>query len=143
MPYPTRALPAHSRPLGDMNITPLIDVMLVLLIMFILAIPIATHALQIPLPSGPNKLAIERVNLVTIDAQDRLYWNGAALERQELLNQLTAAAALPDEPVLRFTPAAPASYEMSARTIALIKDAGVTRFAFSGNEKYRAFGRAD
>ena len=139
MPYPSRSMPAHAQPLGELNITPLIDVMLVLLIMFILAIPIATHALQIPLPSGPNKLAIERVNLVTIDVQDRLYWNGSALDRQELLNQLAAAAAMPDEPVLRFEPEARASYETSARTIALIKDAGVTRFAFSGNEKYRNF----
>ena len=74
----------------------------VLLIMFIMVIPIATHALQVPLPTGHATEEIRDVNVVTIDAQDRLYWNGAELDRQELLNQLAAAAALPDEPVLRF-----------------------------------------
>ena len=140
MPYPSHALAPAGRPMGDMNITPLIDVMLVLLIMFIMVIPIATHALQVPLPTGRATEEIRDINVVTIDAQDRLYWNGAELDRQELLNQLAAAAALPDEPVLRFEPDARASYETSARTIALIKDSGVERFAFTGNEKYRQFG---
>ncbi|MXO52024.1 biopolymer transporter ExbD [Erythrobacter gaetbuli] len=140
MPYPSRTLAPAGRPMGDMNITPLIDVMLVLLIMFIMVIPIATHALQIPLPSGGATEEIRDVNVVTIDAQDRLYWNGAELDRQQLLNQLAAGADMPEEPLLRFEPHAFSSYEASARTIALIKDAGVTRFAFVGNEKYREFG---
>ncbi|MCA0910268.1 ExbD/TolR family protein [Qipengyuania gaetbuli] len=140
MPYPSRTLAPAGRPMGDMNITPLIDVMLVLLIMFIMVIPIATHALQVPLPTGRATEEIRDVNVVTIDAQDRLYWNGAELDQQDLLNQLAAAADKPEEPLLRFEPHAFASYEASARTIALIKDAGVTRFAFVGNEKYREFG---
>lgn len=140
MPYPSRALASAGRPMGDMNITPLIDVMLVLLIMFIMVIPIGTHALQVPLPTGRATEEIRDVNVVTIDAQDRLYWNGVELDRQELLNQLAAAADMREEPLPRFEPDARASYETSARTIALIKDAGVTRFAFAGNEKYRTFG---
>ncbi|MBY6015391.1 biopolymer transporter ExbD [Qipengyuania gaetbuli] len=140
MPYPSRALASAGRPMGDMNITPLIDVMLVLLIMFIMVIPIGTHALQVPLPTGRATEEIRDVNVVTIDAQDRLYWNGVELDRQELLNQLAAAADMREEPLLRFEADAFASYEASAGTIALIKDSGVTRFAFVGNEKYRQFG---
>lgn len=128
-----------SRPMADMNITPLIDVLLVLLIMFIMVIPIATHTLLVPLPNGGPGLAIERVNTVHIDDADRLYWNGQPLDRQALLNQLAATAKAAPQAVLRFEPDARASYDSSAKTIALIKDAGVERFAFVGNEKFRHF----
>ncbi len=127
------------RPLSDMTITPLIDVLLVLLIMFIMVIPIATHTLLVPLPNGGPSFAIERVNTVHVDEADRLYWNGQPLDRQALLNQLAATAKAAPQPVLRFEPDAHASYDASAKTIALIKDSGVERFAFVGNEKYRSF----
>lgn len=140
MPYSARIRQDIGRPMSDMNITPLIDVMLVLLIMFIIVIPIATHALQIPLPTAGPALHIKDENVVHIDEGDTLYWNGTAIDRQGLLNQLAATAAMADEPVLRFEPAPRASYAVSANTIALIKDAGVTRFVFVGNEKYREFG---
>ena len=126
--------------MSDMNITPLIDVMLVLLIMFIVVIPIATHALSIPLPNGKGIFRTEAINTVHIDARDRLYWNGQSLDGQQLLNQLAGAAALTEQPQIRFDPDPRASYNRSARTIALIKDSGIEKFAFVGNEKYRAFG---
>lgn len=137
MPYP-RAMSA-DRPIGEINTTPLIDVMLVLVVMFIIVIPIATHTLEVPLPNGAGGLPVERTNTITIDERDRLFWNGATVTRQELLNQLASSAAMPQQPVIRFEPAANASYDQSARTIALIKDSGITRFAFAGNEKYRRF----
>ena len=140
MAYSARIRQDIGRPMSDMNITPLIDVMLVLLIMFIIVIPIATHALQIPLPTAGPALHIKDENVVHIDEGDTLYWNGTAIDRQGLLNQLAATSVMADEPVLRFEPAPRASYAVSASTIALIKDAGVTRFAFVGNEKYREFG---
>ncbi|MDG5752162.1 biopolymer transporter ExbD [Qipengyuania sp. XHP0211] len=126
--------------MSEMNITPLIDVMLVLLIMFIIVIPIATHALAMPLPNGKGIFRTEVINTVHIDARDRLYWNGQSLDRQQLLNQLAGAAALTEQPQIRFDPDPRASYDRSARTIALIKDSGIEKFAFVGNERYRAFG---
>ena len=90
MPYPATARHYGGRPMSDLNITPLIDVMLVLLIMFILAIPIATHGLQVPLPNGAPTNPIEETNVVHIDASDRLFWNGAEMDRQGLLNQLVS-----------------------------------------------------
>lgn len=142
MPYSThrRASRFAGRPMSAMNITPLIDVMLVLLIMFIMVIPLATHAVQIPLATGPATKAILDTNIVHIDESDRLFWNGQGVSQEELLNQLAATAASPEEPVVRFEPARLASYNTSAKTIALIKDSGVTKFAFGGNEKYRQFG---
>ena len=141
MPYPATMRQNVGRPMSDLNITPLIDVMLVLLIMFILAIPIATHALQVPLPSGSPSNPIEETNVVHIDASDRLFWNGAEMDRQGLLNQLAGVAAMDSQPVVRFDPDGRASYATSARTIALIKDSGVENFAFVGNDRYRNFGR--
>ena len=140
MPYRIRSKPMAMRPMSEMNITPLIDVMLVLLIMFIIVIPIATHALAIPLPNGKGIFRTEAINTVHIDARDRLYWNGQSLDRQQLLNQLAGAAALTDQPQIRFDPDPRASYDRSASTIALIKDSGIEKFAFIGNERYRAFG---
>ena len=140
MPYPHSSRTAVGQPMSEMNITPLIDVMLVLLIMFIIVIPIATHALAIPLPNGKGIFRTEAINTVHIDARDRLYWNGQSLDRQQLLNQLAGAAALTDQPQIRFDPDPRASYARSARTIALIKDAGIEKFAFVGNERHRVFG---
>ena len=143
MPFAARRTPAHDTFFSDMNVTPFIDVLLVLLIMFIMVIPIATHALLIPLPDGPGPEKVLDSNVVHIDRSDRLYWNGVEMDRQTLLNQLASAAALEEQPVVRFDPDALASYDTSARTIALIKDSGIRNFAFVGNHQYRNFGRPD
>ena len=72
-------------------------------------------------------------NTVAITAEDQLLWNGNAVTRDELSAQVSAASAREEQPLLRFEPDALASYDTSARTITLIKDAGATRFAFVGN----------
>ncbi|MBX7533851.1 biopolymer transporter ExbD [Qipengyuania sp. 1XM1-15A] len=141
MAFTARRVPLQNQPMSEMNVTPFIDVLLVLLIMFIMVIPIATHALLIPLPNGEGPEEILPENVVHIDSADRLFWNGAELSRQEMLNQLASTAALDKQPVVKFEPDALASYQASARTIALIKDSGVKNFAFVGNHKYRQFGR--
>ena len=142
MPVAARRTYDHRTMFSEMKVTPFIDVLLVLLIMFIMVIPMATHALLIPLPTDNPSLQIRAENIVRIDAADRLYRNGQQLDRQRLLNQLAGAAAMDPEPLIRFEPDAKASYETSAHTIALIKDSGVDSFAFTGNYHYREFGRA-
>lgn len=138
---PNMYAPSKSRSMGEMNVTPFIDVLLVLLIMLILAIPIQTHQTTVDLPQGPVDIdfAVLEENTVFIDADDQLFWNGARLSREQLSAQVAAASAMEEEPLLRFEPAALASYDASAQTITLIKDAGATRFAFVGNHKYRSF----
>ena len=125
-----------------MNVAPFIDVLPVFLIMFILVIPLATHALLIPLPTDTPSLEIRADNTLGIDADDRLHWSGQQAERQDLLNQLAGAAEMAPEPLVRFEPHAKASYPTSVRTIALIKDAGIESFAFSGSHRFHKFGRA-
>ena len=133
--------PKQSRAMGNMNVTPFIDVLLVLLIMLIMAVPIKVHETTIDLPGEPitPPLAILEQNTVGITAQDQLLWNGDRVTREQLRVQVAAASARPDEPLLRFEPDALASYDASARAIVLIKEAGATRFAFVGNHRYAAF----
>lgn len=140
------AAPAHeSSPMGDLNTTPLIDVMLVLLVMFIITIPVATHEVEIPLPiPRPIDDPLPPVNLVenriVIDAQDQLFWNGEPITERQMVGLIADTLVLATEPELQFEPAANASYERAAHTLNSIKASGVTRFGFVGNEKYRALG---
>ena len=130
-----------ERPMGEINTTPLIDVMLVLLIMFVITIPAATHSVGIDLPTKcPDCPAPDTLkNRLTIDDSDTLRWNGAAITEAQLAAVLRQTLAMPMEPELQFQPSANASYDASARALATIKASGVTRFGFVGNERYRQF----
>ncbi|WP_233991998.1 ExbD/TolR family protein [Porphyrobacter sp. AAP82] len=136
---PSLAAP-RPQPLSAMNVTPFIDVLLALLIMLILAIPMAANVTPVDLPSdGTPKHPVLESNVLTIDAADRTLWNGHVVTACELRAQLAAAGDLPLQPVLRFEPEAQASYDKSARTLALIREVGADSFIFAGNEKYRDF----
>ena len=130
-------------PMGDLNTTPLIDVMLVLLIMFIITIPVATHEVEIPLPipapeTEPNPPINLVKNKIVIDGRDQLFWNGTQINDRQMTSLIADTLLLTTEPELQFEPSANASYERAARTLNLIKGSGVTKFGFVGNEKYRA-----
>ena len=132
-------------PLGEMNTTPLIDVMLVLLVMFILAVPAAVNQVPIDLPapspidSHPELL---KQNDLTVAANGQLAWNGAPLNEAALFAVLRQAANTTPESLVRFRPDGAAPYGSSARVLRFIKLAGITNFAFIGNEQYGAFGKA-
>lgn len=143
MTYSARYRRQYPEPMAQMNITPLIDVMLVLLIMFIMVIPLTTNALLVPLPTDKGQFEVLEINRIHIDAQDRLFWNEHQVDRQGLLNQLATAAAQPLKPAILFEPDALASYDRSAKTIALIKDSGIEKFGFVGNERFRTFTNGD
>lgn len=131
-----------DEPMSEMNTTPLIDVMLVLLIMLIMTVPLSTHALQVDLPSHcdncPHPDATK--NKITLDARDTIRWNGFVVDRQQLSALLRQSLAMPVEPELQFEPAPNASYLMSAELMNDVRQSGVTKFGFVGNEKYRKFG---
>ena len=132
-------------PMMEMNTTPLIDVMLVLLIMFIITIPVATHAVNIdlPAPSPPTDVPIDPIkNKIVLTPMNEILWNGDPINSSELIYNLVASKTIVPEPELQFEPDAQASYELSAKVLNIIKVSGVTKFGFVGNEKYRVFGRA-
>ena len=131
-------------PMMEMNMTPLIDVLLVLLIMFIITIPVATHSVDIDLPT-PSPVPADFVeptkNKLVLTAADQILWNGNAISEGQLVTLLNQSKAIQPEPELQFEPEARASYEISARVLNLIKASGVTKFGFVGNERYRVFGK--
>ena len=147
MPYSgqSRLKPVPVRPIADINTTPLIDVMLVLLIMMIITIPLPPHSLEVDLPPpGPLPPGLEldpTINKVVVTTQGNLLWNGQAVDAGGLTALVAASTRLPKEPQLHFEPEPTAGYEESAKTIQLIKAAGATRFAFVGNQRYRTFDR--
>ena len=134
---------AHSdQPFNQMNTTPLIDVLLVLLIMFIMSVPIAAHSIEVDLPSC-NDCPVPDLeplrNKIVIDAGDRILWNGEPVSREQLQVLLSATADLSVEPETQFEPDARASYDTVAKTLQQIKASGITKFGFVGNERYRDF----
>ncbi|HMT46378.1 MAG: hypothetical protein RL702_660 [Pseudomonadota bacterium] len=134
-----------GEPMMEMNTTPLIDVMLVLLIMFIITIPVATHAVNIDLPSPaatPPDVKIERTkNKVVVSPASEILWNGTPLSEGQLLSALQATLAIKPEPELQFQPDAQAPYDTSAKVLNIIKGSGVTAFGFVGNEQYSEFSK--
>jgi biopolymer transport protein ExbD len=132
-------------PMMEMNTTPLIDVMLVLLIMMILSIPPATHSVNIdlPVPSETPPTDIDPIkNKIVISPDNQILWNGTAISDNQLVTNLEATKALPVEPELQYQPDAQASYDLSVKVLNIIKTSGVTKFGFVGNEQYRAFDKA-
>jgi biopolymer transport protein ExbD len=134
-----------GEPMMDMNMTPLIAVLLVLLIMFIITIPVATHSVDIDLPQGnppPQDIVVDPVkNKLVLTQADQILWNGTPVDSGQLVTLLSETTRMSVEPELQFEPEPLASYDISAKVLQIIKTSGVTKFGFVGNEKYRAFGK--
>lgn len=132
----------RMQPINDLNTTPLIDVLLVLLVMFIITIPLQTHKVAVDLPQpGPVTLVQPDPvrNRITIDAAGTIRWNGAAIDRRNLRMLLARSKALPTEPALDLVPDADARYAVVDSVLADIRRAGVTKLGLPGNEVYQAF----
>ncbi len=136
-----------GEPMMEMNTTPLIDVMLVLLIMFIITIPVQTHAIKIDLPvdtgdSDPPPIDPVK-NILGITEQNVVIWNGTPVSLSQVRNFLQQTRNMVPEPELQFIPDPNSNYLTVDRTLAVVKQSGVTKFGFVGNENYASFGKAD
>ena len=123
----------------DINTTPLIDVMLVLLIMFIITIPIQTHAVKMNMPIGPSSPPPKPPEIIRIDVDfdGRIGWNGEVIpDRNALESRLQAVAALPDQPEVHLRPNKLVQYETVAMIMASAQRLGVTKIGLVGNEQF-------
>ena len=138
--YPT----VHQRPLSDINTTPLIDVLLVLLVMLIITIPVATHSIDVDLTPMEVSIAPDPIsNRVGIGADGTLTWNGSPISDGQLVTLITETKAMPVIPEIRFNPSANASYQRSDDVLKIIKQSGILNFGFVDNHRYKDFGKVE
>jgi biopolymer transport protein ExbD len=134
---------ASGEPMMDINTTPLIDVMLVLLIMFIITIPIQTHAVKLDLPQDQQNQPpppIDPVkNKVTIDPAGTIFWNGTPINQVVLRQYLDLTQQMNPIPELHLEPDPQARYVVVDEVLAVTKRAHVEKMGFIGNERYAAF----
>jgi biopolymer transport protein ExbD len=126
-------------PMMDINTTPLIDVMLVLIIMLIITIPIQTHAVKLNMPVGPSAAPPKPPEIVRIDVDfdGTIGWNGTIVpDRAELENKLAMVAAMPDQPEVHLRPNKLVSYKVVAMVMASAQRLGVTKIGLVGNEQF-------
>jgi biopolymer transport protein ExbD len=123
----------------DINTTPLIDVMLVLLIMLIITIPIQTHAvkLNMPIAKPPTNPVQPQVVTIDIDFDGTIIWNGDTLSgRPELEGRMRAAAAMQDQPEIHLRPNKLVKYRNVAMVMASAQRLGLTKVGIIGHEQF-------
>ena len=135
--------PESAEPMMEINTTPLIDVMLVLLIMIIMTIPIQSHAVKLDLPQdqqNPNPPPGDPVkNKIVITPQGAVLWNGAPVDLTTLRQYLDLTTTMNPVPELHLQPDPQARYELVDEVLAVTKRARVTAMGFVGNEAYANF----
>jgi len=122
----------QGKPMADINMIPLIDVMLVLLVIFIITAPLLTHAVKIDLPkatSHPNVTKVENVQL-GINAQGVIYWNGEAVDKAEMQRRMLTAAKLDPQPELHIRADKTTQYQILAEVMAEASKAGLVKIGF-------------
>lgn len=129
-----------DEPMMDINTTPLIDVMLVLLIMFIITLPVMTHAVKLDMPQTnrpppENQVQIEPIR-IDIDWDGTVVWNGTLVQLDQLESYFRVEAAKEPQPELHVRPDRRADYDTVAKVLALAQRNGMQRIGFVGNEQF-------
>jgi biopolymer transport protein ExbD len=126
--------------MAEMNTTPLIDVMLVLLIMFIITVPTQSHRISMDLPQTPP-VPVEWIrplsNDLAMSDAGRLSWNGRPINDRQLRGLLSAIAKRSEQPEIHFRPDPAARYERVDEVLGIAATSGATGFGFAGNERFK------
>lgn len=122
----------YGSPIAEINMVPLIDVMLVLLIIFIVAAPLLTHAVKVDLPKAESMPAENRRDSVqlTVDAEHRIFWNGEMISRARLGERLAVASRIQPQPELHLHVERAVTYEIVAQIMSDAAKNGMTRIGF-------------
>ena len=130
----------EGEPMLDMNVVPLIDVLLVLLIMFIITIPVQSHAVKLDLPvNQPNQAPppVDPIkNRLVVTAAGVVLWNGAPVNLTQLRQYLDVTQQMDPIPELHLQPEPDAKYILVDQVLAVTKQAKVSKMGFVGNEAY-------
>src|SRR5437899_11489554 len=130
---------ADPEPMMEMNMTPLIDVMLVLIIMLIITIPIQNHAVNLNMPTDapPPQLVPPEVITIDVDFDGTVLWNGAVVpDRNQLEAKLQGVAAMPTQSEVHLRPNKLVPYKSVAAVMASAQRLGVTKMGMVGNEQF-------
>ena len=122
----------ESAPMAEINMIPLIDVMLVLLIIFIVTAPLLTHSIRINLPKASTQVNVEKPEMVTlsIDATGNLFWDNAQIDDAKLAVNLSAAAHRNPQPELHLRAEKTTQYQRLAEVMSAAQNAGVVKIGF-------------
>ena len=127
----------HQAPMAEINVTPMVDVMLVLLVIFIITAPLFTHAIKLELPNAPSKAAPEKPETITlaINADGKLFWNNALVTEEELATRFTTASQKKPQPELHLRADKSTRYEIIAQVMASAQGNGMTKIGFVTDPK--------
>lgn len=122
----------HTQPMNEINTTPLVDVMLVLLVIFIITAPLLTHAVKIDLPQATSQPLPEKPEVVdlAVDDQGKAYWNDVLMVEGELKQKLAAAANKKPQPELQIRADKNTRYQVLAEVMAEAQNVGITKLGF-------------
>jgi biopolymer transport protein ExbD len=122
----------HQTPMADINVTPMVDVMLVLLVIFIITAPLFTHAIKLELPNAQSQAAPEKPETITlaINAEGKLFWNNAPVTRDELSQRIATASQKKPQPELQLRADKSTRYEVIAQVMSAAQNGGMNKIGF-------------
>ena len=128
---------SHQAPMAEINVTPMVDVMLVLLVIFIITAPLFTHAVKLELPTASSAPAPEKPESITlsINAEGKLFWNNTAVSLDELGTLFSTAAQKKPQPELQLRADKSTRYEVIAQVMSAAQTNGMTKIGFVTNPK--------
>lgn len=127
----------QGAPMADINVTPMVDVMLVLLVIFIITAPLFTHAVKLDLPAAQSAPAPEKPETISlsIDGEGKIYWNAEPVAEQDLGQRMSTAAGKTPQPELQLRADRNTRYEIIAQVMAAAQSSGLTKIGFVTDPK--------
>jgi biopolymer transport protein ExbD len=128
---------SNQAPMSDINVTPMVDVMLVLLVIFIITAPLFTHAVKLDLPTAQSAPAPEKPETISlsINAEGTIFWNNDPIQQKDLAARMAAAAQQKPQPDLQLRADKSTRYETIAQVMAAAQSNGLTKLGFVTDSK--------